>query len=118
MRRFLFAVLLLFPVVLYGQHTIMGVVLDSLTQEPLQSATVYVNGTTLGTATDQEGRFELKDVRLPATVVFSFVGYQAQAVELNRYPEAMTIYLKTNDELPEVVVSGKTKPDKADLDYF
>ena len=118
MRRFLFAVLLLFPVVLYGQHTITGVVLDSLTQEPLQSATVYVNGTTQGTATDQEGRFELKDVRLPATVVFSFVGYQAQALELNRDPGALTISLKTNDELPEVVVSGKNVPNKADLDYF
>ena len=118
MRRFLFAVLLLFSVSLYGQHTITGVVLDSLTQEPLQSATVYVNGTTLGTATDQEGRFELKDVRLPATVVFSFVGYQAQALELNRDPGALTISLKTNDELPEVVVSGKNVPNKADLDYF
>ena len=84
MRRLLLAVLLLCPVALFGQHTITGVVLDSLTQEPLPSATVYVNGTTLGTATDVEGRFELKDVRLPATVVFSFVGYQTQAIELNR----------------------------------
>ena len=119
MRRFLFSVLLLFPVALYSQHTITGIVLDSLTQEPLPSATVYVNGTTLGTATDVEGRFELKDVSLPATVVFSFVGYQTQAIELNRYPESLTISLKTNDELPEVVVSGKKNmPNKEDLDYF
>ena len=114
----MFAVLLLFSVSLYGQHTITGVVLDSLTQEPLQSATVYVNGTTQGTATDADGRFELKDVKLPATIVFSFVGYQAQALELNRDPGALTISLKTNDELPEVVVSGKNVPNKADLDYF
>ena len=119
MRRFLFAVLLLFSVSLYGQHTITGIVLDSLTQEPLPSATVYVNGTTLGTATDADGRFELKGVSLPATVVFSFVGYQTQAIELNRYPESLTISLKTNDELPEVVVSGKKNmPNKEDLDYF
>ena len=98
MRRFLFAVLLLFSVSLYGQHTITGVVLDSLTQEPMPSATVYVNGTTLGTATDADGRFELKGVSLPATVVFSFVGYQTQAIELNRYPESLTISLKTNDD--------------------
>ena len=119
MRRFLFAVLLLFSVSMYGQHTITGIVLDSLTQEPLPSATVYVNGTTLGTATDADGRFELKGVSLPATVVFSFVGYQTQAIELNRYPESLTISLKTNDELPEVVVSGKKNmPNKEDLDYF
>lgn len=118
MRRFLFSVLLLFPVALYSQHTITGVVLDSLTQEPMPSATVYVNGTTLGTATDADGRFELKGVSLPATVVFSFVGYQAQALELNRAPGELTISLKTNDELPEVVVSGKNVPDKNDMNYF
>ena len=119
MRRFLFSVLLLFPVALYSQHTITGIVLDSLTQEPLPSATVYVNGTTLGTATDADGWFELKGVSLPATVVFSFVGYQAQALELNRAPGELTVSLKTNDELPEIVVSGKeSKIKKEDLEYF
>ena len=32
------------PVAVHGQNTITGVVLDSLTQEPLQFATVYING--------------------------------------------------------------------------
>jgi hypothetical protein len=119
MRRFLFSVLLLFPVALYSQHTITGVVLDSLTQEPMPSATVYVNGTTLGTVTDNDGRFELNSVSFPATVVFSFVGYQPQAVDMTRNPGTLIIRLKTNDELPEVVVSGKDhKIDKRDLDFF
>ena len=76
MKRFLLALLLFFPTFLSGQNVIKGVVVDSLTQEPLPSATVYVNGTTQGTITDNDGRFELKDVSFPATVVFSFVGYQ------------------------------------------
>ena len=112
MKRLLFAFLSLIPVVLFGQNTIMGVVLDSLTQEPLQSATVYVNGTTQGTATDADGRFELKDVSLPATIVFSFVGYEAQALDIDRNPGTLTINLMTNDLLPEIEVSGKTNKER------
>ena len=111
--------LALIPASLFGQSTIRGIVLDSLTQEPLPLATVYVNGTTQGTTTDNDGRFELKDVSFPATVVFSFVGYKTQALDLTRTPGNLTILLKTNDELPEVVVSGKTnKISKKDLEYF
>ena len=119
MRRLLFAVLSFLPVALFGQSTVKGVVIDSLTQEPMASATVYVNGTTLGTATDADGRFELKGVTFPAKVVFSFVGYQPQALDLTRNPGDLTIRLKTNEELPEIVVSGKeNKVKKEDLDYF
>ena len=67
MKRFLFAFLSFFPVLLFGQNTIRGIVVDSLTQEPLILATVYVNGTTQGTTTDNDGLFELKDVSFPAT---------------------------------------------------
>lgn len=116
MRRLLFAVLSLIPAGLFGQNTITGVVIDSKTREPLPFATVYINGTTKGTATDTDGSFELKDVSFPATVVFSFVGYKPQAHDLNRVPNKMAVALETNDELPEVVINGKVK--RSDLNYF
>ena len=113
------ALLALMPVSLSGQSTIRGIVIDSLTQEPLASATVYVNGTTQGTATGLDGRFELNDVFFPATVVFSYVGYQPQALELERNPGSLTVMLSANEELPEIVISGKAnKIRKEDLEYF
>lgn len=121
MRRLItlsLTLLFFLPAHLFGQSTIRGIVIDSLTQEPLPLATVYVNGTTQGTTTDNDGRFELKDVSLPATVVFSFVGYHTRAMDLAHNPGTLTIRLKTNDELPEVVVSGKNKVNRKDLDYF
>lgn len=99
----------------YGQSTIKGVVLDSENGEPLPFATVYINGTTKGTTTDDNGRFELTDVPYPSTVVFSYVGYTPQALDFIRYPGELIIKLKTN-ELPEVVISKTV--DKKDLDYF
>ena len=122
MRRLMaltLTLIIFLPACLFGQSTVRGIVIDSLTQEPLPMATVYVNGTSQGTTTDKEGRFELGDVTLPATVVFSFVGYQAKAMELFREPGELTIMLKTNAELPEIVVSGKKRPRKSeDLEYF
>ena len=124
-RIILFSVILLIQAVVvyafaqYNPHSgsiIRGVVVDSLTLEPLPSATVYVNGTTHGTSTDADGRFELNDVTLPATVIFSFVGYEPKALDLTRNPGRLTVFLKTNDELPEVEISGKI--DKNDLEYF
>ena len=41
---------------LYGQGIITGVVTDSFTGEPLPNATVYVNGTTNGTTTNEDGQ--------------------------------------------------------------
>ena len=116
MRKLLFAFLCLIPYTLFGQSIIRGFVVDSLTQEPLPSATVYINGTTQGTTTGNDGGFELKDVTFPATVIFSFVGYVPKALDLERNTGGLTIMLKTNDELPEVEISGKI--DNKDLEYF
>ena len=119
MKRLLLAFLSFIPFVLFGQTTIKGVVLDSLTNEPLPSATVYVNGTTQGTSTDNDGRFELKNVTFPATVIFSFVGYEPQALDLSHNPGELTILLSVNSLLPEIEISGRmTKANKKDLAYF
>ena len=106
-KAFLFALVSVVTTILWGQNVIRGIVVDSLTQQPLPSATVYINGTTHGTSTDPDGRFELKDVSFPATVIFSFVGYEPQALELTQNPGELTIGLTPNIELPEIVVSGK-----------
>ena len=119
MRRLLFALLSFIPAALFAQSTIRGIVFDSLTLEPLPMATVYINGTTQGTTTDNDGRFELEGVFFPAKIVFSYVGYQPQALDLDRNPVMLRIELKPNLELPEIDVSGKeNKINKEDLDYF
>ena len=116
MKRLLFALLSFLPAILFGQNTVSGYVVDSKTGEPLPYATVYINGTTKGTVTGNDGRFELNNISFPSTIVFSFVGYKTQSRDLKRVPGKLNIALETNDELPEVVISGKVK--KKDLSYF
>ncbi len=109
-------VLLIIPLALVGQNVVSGVVFDSQTGESLPYATVYVNGTTNGTITDRDGHFELRDIAFPSTIVASFVGYEPQTLDLSGNPGELTIRLKTNNELPEVEISGKIN--KEDLKYF
>lgn len=61
---------------------ISGRVSDAVTGEPLPGVNVFVDGTTLGSATDENGRYTI--LRVPPgthTVVFSFIGYQTVRVE-------------------------------------
>jgi TonB-dependent receptor len=55
-----------------------GIVTDTDTGQPLAGATVQIKGTSIGTATDVEGRYRLR--RVPSgeqTLVINYIGYQS-----------------------------------------
>lgn len=85
--------------------TLKGVVLDEA-NEPLIGASVSVKGTTSGTTTDFDGGFSIINVEDNATLVISYVGYEAQEVEVGGRSD-ITVILTTDSELlEEVVVVG------------
>jgi len=51
-----------------------GSVVDGLTEEPLIGATVFFNGTTVGTATGINGNFSLPYNELYRELVVSYIG--------------------------------------------
>lgn len=64
-------------------QNISGILLDKVTGEPLIGATVAVKGTTTGTVTDIDGKFELKVTQTPPlTLSFSYIGYETQEIEV------------------------------------
>lgn len=105
------------PCLVFGQSTISGIVFDSQTGEPMPFATVYLNGTTQGTITNKDGLFELSHVKFPTTLVFSFVGYKTQVLELEHDPGALQIKMDTNDGLPEVTITDFSEREKY-MEYF
>ena len=107
----------LMPCMASGQSTVSGVVCDSLSGEPMPFATVYVNGSTKGTITGNDGRFELRNVRFPSTLVFSFVGYTTKVLELDADPGALKIKMQTDNDLPEVVITDSSEREMY-LNYF
>src|SRR5258708_10570821 len=61
--------------------TVTGQVKDDQ-GKPIPGVTVKVQGTTSGTQTDVDGRFQIQAPD-DATLVFSFVGFAEQSVKLN-----------------------------------
>lgn len=92
-------------------QAISGVVVDA-NGEPIIGGSVIERGTTNGTITDLNGRFNL-NVKVGASLQVSFVGYQMQTVKAAKN---MTVILKEDNELlDEVVVVGYGIQKKANL---
>jgi len=72
---------------------------------PMPGVTVKVQGTTIGTQTDVDGRFQ---IQAPdnATLVFSFVGFAEQSVKLNGQTVLNITLLENTIGLQEVVAIG------------
>ena len=91
---------------------VTGTVTDADNGEPLIGAGVVVEGTTTGTSTDVDGRFEL-EVEAGSTLEFVYIGYNsiklAAAAEMDVKMSQDTRYLD------EVVVTGYMAEKKADL---
>lgn len=66
--------ILLFPIQLFCQ-TLSGIIIDSKTNLPVEFATVYINGTTIGTISDKNGNFTLYKLIIPCQVVVSHISY-------------------------------------------
>ncbi|MFO8098260.1 MAG: TonB-dependent receptor [Salinibacter sp.] len=91
--------------VLAQDQTVSGTVTDESTGEPLPGATVQVDGSDRGTATDSEGAYEIR-VSEGETLLFSFVGYESQEVAVEGRTTIDVALSSAQQELDEVVVVG------------
>ncbi|MEC4680223.1 MAG: TonB-dependent receptor [Nitrospirota bacterium] len=86
--------LLLLPAVVLAGGKIRGKVIDSETNEALIGASVAVEGTSYGAATDVDGEFTVLNVPVGVyTVTTSFVGYASTSVSNVRVNEDLTTSL-------------------------
>ena len=85
--------------------------------QPIIAATVAVEGTQKGTLTGVDGDFELTDMKFPAKLNVSYLGYISQIVEVKGGGNPpLEIVLKESDNLmDEVVVVGYGTQRRANL---
>lgn len=81
-RMLLLAAAWLLTVCAYAQTTVTGRILSGEDSSPLPGVNIIVKGTSTGTISDADGNFSLGVPASDATLVFSFVGYLSQEVEL------------------------------------
>ena len=92
-------------------QTIKGTILDKKTFDIISYATVYFNGTFVGTSSDQNGNFELniskKNRSMPITV--SCIGYHSATLTDFSETEPLIIYLQPQlYELSDASIIGKS----------
>lgn len=90
---------------------IQGTVLDSLTQKALVGANIILKGTLIGTASDAEGNYLLKNIQ-PGdyTVEVLMIGYRRQQSQVHLKPgEPLRLDFKLSPQVlksPEIMVTG------------
>ena len=100
MKKIILAVLLAFVTCASVYAHAWGTVLDDKGY-PLVGANVYWAGTTIGVATDLDGRFKLEPTEKTNLLVTSFMGYHNDTTEVTAHSE-LTIVLVSDLILEEV----------------
>src|SRR5690554_3391754 len=93
--------------------TVSGTVTDQ-NGNPLPGVTVSVSGTSIGTATDLEGKYTLS-VPEGSTLVFSFIGFESQRIEVGSRTVIDVTLNEDMTSLDEVVVVGYGTERRSDL---
>lgn len=115
MRRLWFIITFIFlSIWLCAQETIVvGEVYDANTGEPLSNVNIYLQGTQVGTSTNNEGLFLLrKDLDRARTMIVSAVGYQTERFKIEPHTQVgIDIALKEKvGNIGEVFVVPQENP--------
>ena len=82
---------------------------------PIPGVSIFFKGTTIGTTSDQDGKFVLNAPNKDAIVVFSFIGYKTLEIPLNGQ-STLEVSLESDiSTLSEIVVVGYGETKKQSL---
>jgi len=110
----------------YGQKTKESSVFGTIISEngsPLAFASVIINGTTLGTQTNEHGKFEIYAPYGKHKVSVSFIGYGKASKSIETSAENNRVKLdfilkESSENLDEVIVSGKSRKTELETQGF
>jgi len=112
-KQFCFLVVLFFTVSSFAQTQIKGKVSDFMNFAPIESASVYIKNTTVGTITNVEGKFAIMvpGKNISDTLVISSIGYKSYEKLISDYENGSDIFLEEDmASLDEVVLVADTRP--------
>ena len=95
----------------FSQSKVKGTVIDGEFNQPLSGASITIKGTTKGTTTDFDGKFELSTEVKSGQIVISYLGFETKTISFNIANNSVDlgniILLTDASQLQEVVVIGK-----------
>jgi len=94
---------------------VKGTVTDSDTNEPLPGVNIIIKNTTTGVTTDFDGNYVISNVPSNGTLIFSYLGYLTQEVQVQNRQSVNVVLTPDVQALGEVVVIGYGTQRKRDL---
>ncbi len=88
----------------YAQYPVRGIIRDKETKEPLPFVGIGVKGTTMGTASNENGEFTLSLPSVPQTLIFSELAHIKDTVRVTQAGQSLEIELA-----PATVVLSEVK---------
>ena len=92
-----------------AQTVISGKVENGSTKEKVAAVSVTVKGSGTGTFTDDKGDFKITVPKLPATLLFTSVGYELQEITVTDASQPLTVNFKPSNKLGQEVVVSATR---------
>jgi len=83
MKKYLVLILAFACFITSAQTKVSGYVYDD-TKLPVPYVNIYFEGTSIGTITDENGKYYIEDDETQDTIVFSFIGFQTQKIALTQ----------------------------------
>ncbi len=97
----------------FSQTELTNTVLEGSTFQPIESASVYIKNTTIGTVTNADGKFLLTvpNKYLKDTLIVSSIGFKSYKIPLEAFDASFEIYLDEDvASLDEVLLIAETRP--------
>ena len=93
--------------------TISGTIRNSTSKEGVPAVSVVIKGSSSGTYSDDKGAFSISVPKLPATLVFSSVGFESKEVEVTSASTSLDVDFVAISTLgQEVVVAANRTPQR------
>jgi TonB-linked SusC/RagA family outer membrane protein len=99
----------------FAQNTVSGTIKDAKDGQGLPGVTVQIKGSTKGTQSTSDGKYQLTNVAPNAVVVFSFIGKVSQEITVGSRSVINVLMEDDSKTLGEVVVIGYGSQKKKDL---
>lgn len=113
-KQLLIFLFLLLPLATISQ-TVTGIVKDK-TGEPLPFVNIIEKGTTNGTTTDIDGKFNLRVSILPTTLIISSLGYSEIIIPITTTNQINAVLVEEGVGLDEIVITGNRAKARTILD--
>lgn len=109
MKKIVFGILLIVPVLTFAQDVLKGMIMDKTypkDQQGVFGANVYWLNTNVGTTTDEKGWFTLPYKKEYKELVVSYVGYKTDTLTITN-SNTIHHYLTSENELDEINIKSK-----------